>query len=204
MFFFKYFLGGFFIFFVLCSTLLNLPPFRFHCADGCWDPTQDRCNWCTRLYFISKNVTSSLECNFWQNLDFYSISNQYAYVERINIMLNVESKNSFLPRGLKPKWSTGMGASVCACDLKYEDEHNLNNYPTYILKKKKIGWEVIITWRRRRIAPACPCWRTPGIKENINKEYNPKHHCLLKVTGNYFSAITTMLPLTMFLNIQFI
>ncbi len=34
------FWGGFF--FVLYSTLLHLPPLRFHCADGCWDRTQDR------------------------------------------------------------------------------------------------------------------------------------------------------------------
>ncbi len=39
-----YFLGDFF--FVLYSTLLHLPPLRFHCADGCWDRIQDRCNWC--------------------------------------------------------------------------------------------------------------------------------------------------------------
>jgi hypothetical protein len=30
----------------LYSALLHLPPLRFHCADGCWDRTQDRCNWC--------------------------------------------------------------------------------------------------------------------------------------------------------------
>ncbi len=28
------------------SALLHLPPLRFQCADGCWDRTQDRCNWC--------------------------------------------------------------------------------------------------------------------------------------------------------------
>jgi hypothetical protein len=38
------FLGGFLDFFVLYSTLLHLPPLRFHCADGCWDRTQDRCS----------------------------------------------------------------------------------------------------------------------------------------------------------------
>jgi hypothetical protein len=36
--------GGFF--FVLYSALLHLPPLRFHCADRCWDRTQDRCNRC--------------------------------------------------------------------------------------------------------------------------------------------------------------
>ncbi len=41
------FFGGIFIFlFVQYSALLHLPPLRFHCADGCWDRTQDRCNWC--------------------------------------------------------------------------------------------------------------------------------------------------------------
>jgi hypothetical protein len=34
------------VFFRQYSTLLHLPPLRFHCADGCWDRTQDRCNWC--------------------------------------------------------------------------------------------------------------------------------------------------------------
>jgi hypothetical protein len=37
---------GIFYFYVLYPTLLHLPPLRFHCADGCWDRTQDRCNWC--------------------------------------------------------------------------------------------------------------------------------------------------------------
>jgi hypothetical protein len=44
---FFFFWGGIFsTFFVLYSALLHLPPLRFHCADGCWDRTQDRCNWC--------------------------------------------------------------------------------------------------------------------------------------------------------------
>jgi hypothetical protein len=34
------------LFFVLYSALLHLPPLRFRCANGCWDRTQDRCNWC--------------------------------------------------------------------------------------------------------------------------------------------------------------
>jgi hypothetical protein len=35
--------GGFFkIFFsAIYSTLLHLPPLRFHCVGGCWDRTQD-------------------------------------------------------------------------------------------------------------------------------------------------------------------
>ncbi len=39
------FLGGFFIFFVLYSALLHLPPLRFHCAGGCWDRTKNRWHW---------------------------------------------------------------------------------------------------------------------------------------------------------------
>jgi hypothetical protein len=47
-FFFNIFLGDFFVFFlfILYSALLHLPPLRLHCADGCWDRTQDRCKWC--------------------------------------------------------------------------------------------------------------------------------------------------------------
>jgi hypothetical protein len=46
--FFKIFFWGIFFFFLFVqySALLHLPPLRFHCADGCWDRTQDRCNWC--------------------------------------------------------------------------------------------------------------------------------------------------------------
>ncbi len=32
--------------FVLYYALFHLPPLRFHCADGCWDRTQHRCNLC--------------------------------------------------------------------------------------------------------------------------------------------------------------
>ncbi len=46
IFYYKYFLRDFLIFFVLYSTLLHMPPLRFHCADGRWDRTQDRGNWC--------------------------------------------------------------------------------------------------------------------------------------------------------------
>ncbi len=40
--------GEFYLFFLttVYSTLLHLPPLRLHCADGCCDRTQDRCNWC--------------------------------------------------------------------------------------------------------------------------------------------------------------
>jgi hypothetical protein len=31
-------------FYVLYSILLHLPPLRFHCAGGCWDRTQDCCD----------------------------------------------------------------------------------------------------------------------------------------------------------------
>ncbi len=44
VFFLKYFFGGFFF------VLLHLPFLRFHCADGCWDRTQD-----PSVFFISKS-----------------------------------------------------------------------------------------------------------------------------------------------------
>jgi hypothetical protein len=31
-------------FYVLYSTLIRLPPLRFHCVGGCWNQTQDRCD----------------------------------------------------------------------------------------------------------------------------------------------------------------
>ncbi len=31
-------------FYVLYSTLFHLPPLRFHCVGGCWDPSQDYCD----------------------------------------------------------------------------------------------------------------------------------------------------------------
>jgi hypothetical protein len=39
-----FFVFYFFIFSVIYSTLLHLPPFRFHCVGGCWDLTQDSCD----------------------------------------------------------------------------------------------------------------------------------------------------------------
>ena len=36
---------GFFSFYVRYSTLLHLPPLRLHCVGGCWDQTQDSCNY---------------------------------------------------------------------------------------------------------------------------------------------------------------
>jgi hypothetical protein len=34
------------IFFLFVFSTASSPPLRFHCADGCWDRTQDRCNLC--------------------------------------------------------------------------------------------------------------------------------------------------------------
>jgi hypothetical protein len=34
----------FYFLYVRYSTLLQLPPFRFHCVGGCWDRTQDCCD----------------------------------------------------------------------------------------------------------------------------------------------------------------
>ncbi len=33
---------------------LLLPPLKFHCAVGCWDRTQDRCNWCIGSQTLSR------------------------------------------------------------------------------------------------------------------------------------------------------
>jgi hypothetical protein len=63
--FFLYIFWGIFSFsFVLYSALLHLPPLRFHCSDGCWDRTQDRCNWqsdalTTRLDLIQNSISVS-------------------------------------------------------------------------------------------------------------------------------------------------
>ncbi len=42
-----YFWEGFFYYFfrILLNTA-HMPSLRFHCADGFWDRTQYRCNWC--------------------------------------------------------------------------------------------------------------------------------------------------------------
>jgi hypothetical protein len=36
--------NSFIYFSVRYSTLLNLPPLRFHCVGGCWNRTQDSCD----------------------------------------------------------------------------------------------------------------------------------------------------------------
>ncbi len=36
---------GIFSFYVRYSTQLHLPPLRFHCVGGCWDRTQDSCDY---------------------------------------------------------------------------------------------------------------------------------------------------------------
>jgi hypothetical protein len=40
-----FFKGDFYSFKVLNSTLIHLPPHRFHSVGGCWDWTQDCCDW---------------------------------------------------------------------------------------------------------------------------------------------------------------
>ncbi len=46
----------FFFLHVLYSTLLNLPPLRFHCVGGCWDRTQD---WCDLWHWQSEQTARS-------------------------------------------------------------------------------------------------------------------------------------------------
>jgi hypothetical protein len=33
------------LFITIFSTLIHLPPLRFHCVGGCWDRTQDSCDY---------------------------------------------------------------------------------------------------------------------------------------------------------------
>jgi hypothetical protein len=40
-----FFKGGFFVCYVLNSTLLYLPSLRFICVGGCWDRTPDSCDY---------------------------------------------------------------------------------------------------------------------------------------------------------------
>ncbi len=55
----RYFFGGFFFFLsVQYSALLHLPPLRFHCADGCWDRNQDRCNGCRTIATEPRTVAT--------------------------------------------------------------------------------------------------------------------------------------------------
>jgi hypothetical protein len=48
----------FYILYVRYSTLLHLPPLRFHCVGGCWDRTQDSCDYdigCQTLYHMARS-----------------------------------------------------------------------------------------------------------------------------------------------------
>ncbi len=52
-------MGDFLIFFVLYSTLLNLPPLRFCCVGGCWDRTQECCDFGIGSQTLYHSETSS-------------------------------------------------------------------------------------------------------------------------------------------------
>jgi hypothetical protein len=63
------FFRDFFFYYVRYSTLLHLPPLRFHYVGGCWDRTQDSCDYgigCqTRLDLIHrKNRPLSICCSY--------------------------------------------------------------------------------------------------------------------------------------------
>jgi hypothetical protein len=58
----------FFFFYLRYSTLFHLPPLRFHRVGGCWDRTQDSCdygNFCDRI--------RTCEDYFYRNLKFSKI-----------------------------------------------------------------------------------------------------------------------------------
>jgi hypothetical protein len=48
----------FIFFYVRYSTLLRLPPLRFHCLGGCWDLTQDSCD---LRHWLSDALTNRLD-----------------------------------------------------------------------------------------------------------------------------------------------
>ncbi len=49
----------FFFLYVWYSTLLHLPPLRFHCVGGCWDRTQDICD--NDIAWLSDALTTRLD-----------------------------------------------------------------------------------------------------------------------------------------------
>ncbi len=75
LFFFKFLFGVFFCL-GLYSARVHLPPLRFHCADGCWDRTQDRCNY---VHWLSDTLTTRLDLSriirLQESLAFYKSFN---------------------------------------------------------------------------------------------------------------------------------
>jgi hypothetical protein len=52
---------GFFYFLCTYSTLLHLRPLRFHCVGGCWDKTQDYCDFCIDTARRSNHSASTVD-----------------------------------------------------------------------------------------------------------------------------------------------
>ncbi len=83
---------GFFMY-VLYSTLLHLPPPRFHCVEGCWDQTQDSCDFsigcqtlASRLHLIRSSWAShktSYQRKFYDS-PFYKKPSEHKMTSRTN------------------------------------------------------------------------------------------------------------------------
>jgi hypothetical protein len=71
-----------FSFYVLYSTLLNLPPLRFHCVRGCWDPTQGCCDFCI---WESHVLTTRLDI-IYIRLDLMNCTRLDLILNRLDLM----------------------------------------------------------------------------------------------------------------------
>ncbi len=51
-----------FFFYVMYPTLLHLPPHRFHCVGGCWDQTQDCCDFRFNVFNTASSAALRFHC----------------------------------------------------------------------------------------------------------------------------------------------
>jgi hypothetical protein len=81
-------------FYVHYSTLLNLPPLRFHCAGGCWDRTQD----CSALALTSRRLTTRLDL-IHSRLDLIhtQLDLNHSRLDLIHCTLYIPKFNNALP-----------------------------------------------------------------------------------------------------------
>ncbi len=96
----NFFLGRIlFPFYVRYSTLLHLPPLRFQCVGGCWDRTQDSCDYGIRCQ--TDALTTRLDLIQWMTAHQFDHFPEQWYVSAFVFIRILNRTQHFTPMRIR-------------------------------------------------------------------------------------------------------
>ncbi len=130
-------------FILLYSTLLHLPPFRLHCVVGCWDRTQDCCDFSIAVRLFNHSARSHPQATnvqpFFILLLFLvcTFVHVYSVVQCPCTAAELTAENTPAPRILPSFCTVLLYPSTCFFVCVYDSRAVFVNMPTSCIRQER-------------------------------------------------------------------